>query len=141
MKVKNISTSSILLHDLRIIKQSQTENRPGEDRYLAAGASIYLPNTDPVIRSAYKGDLRKWRDAGVVELEDKDTLAANGAPGDTVVLSHNLGLPPVVYVLKQVGPTWVDATGTVDISHNATFTTTTITNTTVGALTFLIRLM
>lgn len=141
MKVTNISDKSIFLHDLRITKQSQAENRRGEDRYLAPGASVYLPNTDPVIRSAYKGDLRRWRDDGVVTLEDTDTLAANGAPGDTVVLSHDLGLPPAVYVLKQVGNTWVDATGTVDISHDADFTTTTITNTTVVSLTFFIRLM
>ena len=141
MKVKNVSAGEIFLKDLRIIKQAQNENRQGEDQYLAPGASVYLPNTDPVIRSAYKGDLKKWRDAGVIALEDTDTLAANGSPGDTIVLTHDFGLPPVVYILKQVGPTWVDATGTVDVVHNAAFTTTTITNTTLGALTFFIRLM
>jgi hypothetical protein len=77
------------------------------------------------LRSAYKGDLRKWRELGVVELEDTDTLNA----GASVVLLHNFGFAPVVYVLKQVGSTWVDATGTVDVVHNQAFTQTTVTNT------------
>lgn len=129
MKVTNISTFVLYFHDLRVTHASQVEGRSGEDRYLGPGHSAYLPNTTEVVRSAYKGDLRSWRDQGLIDLEDETTLAANGAPGDTVVLTHNFGLPPSVYVLKQVGPTWVDATGTVDISHNATFTTTSVQNT------------
>lgn len=140
MKVTNISVSNLLLKDLRVIKQSQTEGQQGEDRYLAAGASVYLPNTDPVIRSAFKGDLKKWKDAGIVTLEDTDTLDAFGGD-DSVVLTHNMGLPPAVYVLKQVGGTWVDATGTVNITHDDLFTTVTVQNSTAGALTFFIRLM
>lgn len=148
MKVTNISSQTIFLRDLRFIAQAQTEGRRGEDRYLAAGASAYLPNTSQVIRSAIEGDLRAWRDAGVVELEDTDTLAANGNPGDAVTLTHNFGYPPAVSVLKQVGATWVDATGTYDAVHNVVagsspqvFESVTITNTTAGALTFLIRLL
>jgi hypothetical protein len=60
----------------------------------------------------------------MVKLEDTDTLSA----GASVVLPHNFGFAPVVYVLKQVGVTWVDATGTVDIVHNQAFTQTTVTN-------------
>ena len=66
-------------------------------------------------------------------------LYAHGG-ADTVVLTHNFGFAPIVYILKQVGPTWVDATGTVDVVHNENFTTTTITNTTAFDLTFYIRL-
>jgi hypothetical protein len=50
--------------------------------------------------------------------------------------------------LKQVGATWVDATGTVDVVHNVVpgsspqvFQSVTVTNTTAGALTFLVRLL
>jgi hypothetical protein len=74
------------------------------------------------------------------DLEQQVTLAENGSPGDTVVIPHAFGHAPVVYVLKQVGSTWVDATGTVDIFHNSTFTSVTVTNTTNVTLTFLVRL-
>ncbi len=136
MKITNISNIRIYLHDLRFIAQAQTEGRLGEDRYLSPGQHVYLPNTTEVIRSAFKGDLRKWRDNGIITLEDTVVLASGGS----VVLAHDFGLPPNVQVLKQVTSTWVDATGTYDAVHNATFTNTTITNTTGGSLTFLIRL-
>lgn len=136
MKVKNVSTIRIYLHDLRFIAQAQTEGRLGEDRYLNPGAHVYLPNTSEVVRSAFKGDLRRWRDMGIVELEDTVTLAS----GANIVLTHDFGLPPIVAVQKQVTTTWVDATGTFDAVHNDDFTTTTITNTTGGSLTYFIRL-
>jgi len=136
MKVTNVSDIRIYLHDLRFVAQAQTEGRQGEDCYLSPGDHIYLPNTTEVVRSAFKGDLRKWRDRGFITLEDLVTLG-NGA---SVVLSHNFGLPPTVNVVKQVASTWVDATGTFNSVHNETFTTTTVTNTSGGSLTFLIRL-
>jgi hypothetical protein len=148
LKVTNISNSTVYLRDLKFVPQSQNEGRRGENRYIPPGASVYLPNTSQVLRSASEGDLRAWRDAGVVELEDTDLLAANGAPGDSVTHTHNFGYPPAVYVLKQVGVTWVDATGTVDVVHNVVpgsspqvFQSVTVTNTTAGALTFLVRLL
>jgi hypothetical protein len=148
MKVTNISSGTLYLKDLKFVPQSQNEGRRGESRYISPGNSVYLPNTSQVLRSASEGDLRAWRDAGVVELEDTDLLAANGAPGDAVTHTHNFGYPPAVYVLKQVGATWVDATGTVDVVHNVVpgsspqvFQSVTVTNTTAGALTFLVRLL
>lgn len=147
MKVTNISSSAIYLRDLKFVPQAQTEGRRGEDRYIAPGGSVYLPNTSQVLRSAIDGDLRAWLEAGVVTLDDYDNLAANGNPGDSVTLTHDFGYAPIVYVLKKVGVTWVDATGTVDIVHNVTagiapqvFESVTVTNTTAGALDFLIRL-
>ena len=148
MKVTNISSGTLYLKDLKFVPQSQNEGRRGESRYISPGNSVYLPNTSQVLRSASEGDLRAWRDAGVVELEDTDLLAANGAPGDAVTHTHNFGYPPAGYVLKQVGATWVDATGTVDVVHNVVpgsspqvFQSVTVTNTTAGALTFLVRLL
>ena len=135
MKVTNISSSTIYLRDLKFVAQAQTEGRRGEDRYIAAGASVYLPNTSQVLRSAIEGDLNAWLRAGGVTLDDTETLA------------DDFGYAPIVYVLKQVGATWVDATGTVDIVHNVVagltptvFESVTVTNTTAGALTYLIRL-
>jgi hypothetical protein len=137
MKVTNLSSSKIYLDDLRHLP----EVRRGEDRYLAPGASVYLPNTSEVLRSAVEGDLHSWSLAGVIRLEDLETLAANGDPGDSVTLTHNFGFPPSVYVLKQVTTTWVDGTGTVDVVHNSGFTAVTITNSTADVLTFRIRLL
>lgn len=140
MKVTNISNSVIYLKDLRITHESQTEARRGEDRYLGPGHSAYLQNTAEVLRSAFKGDLKHLRDAGYITLEDRVTVAASGG-ADTAILTHGYGYPPVVYTLKQVGITWVDATGTVDIVHNADFTTTSITNTLGVSQTLVIRLI
>ena len=146
MKITNISSNPIYLRDLKFVPQAQTEGRRGEDRYLAPGGSVYLPTTSQVLRSAYDGDLRAWLEAGIVRLDDLVNLAANGNPGDTVTLTHNLGYAPPVFVLKKVGVTWVDGTGTFDAVHNVTpgitpqvFVSVAITNTTAGALDFLIR--
>lgn len=140
MKVTNVSTKKIYLKDLRVTHESLTEGRRGEDVYIAAGASKYLPDTSDVMRSAQKGDIKKWKDAGVITTDDQVNLAATGNPGASVVLTHSLGYLPDVRVYKQVGATWVDATGVVDIVHNNAFTTTTISNPTAFALTVLIKL-
>lgn len=140
MKVTNVSTKKIYLKDLRVTHESLTEGRRGEDVYIAAGASKYIPDTSDVLRSAQKGDIKKWKDAGVVTTDDTVDLAAAPGPGNSVVLTHNLGYLPDVRVYKQVGATWVDATGVMDIVHNNAFTTTTISNPTAFALTFLIKL-
>jgi hypothetical protein len=143
MKVTNISPNTLFLKDLRFVPQAQTEGRRDEGRYLGPGASVYLPNTSEVLRSAMMGDLRAWKDAGLVTLEDVVTLA-NGASATRV---HPFGFPPVVYVLKLVGANWVDATGTYDLTHTTgapaapnNFVSITLTNTSGGALTYLIRL-
>ena len=145
MKVKNISNKTLFLADLSSLRESQSQGRPGEARYLQPNGSVYLLNTSEVLRSAKTGGtLAKWRTTGLVELDDTDTLAANGNPGDSITLTHNWGFAPGVQVFRRVvGPpvTWADATGTFDMEHNASFTTVTITNTTAGALTFLIRLL
>lgn len=138
MKLTNVSTKQLYLNDLTVMKAAQNEGRRGENRYLEAGDSVYLPNTSQVLRSAIDGTIQKWVSLGYLQLEDVVALAAFGG-ADTAVLTHNFNYPVVVQVLKQVGQTWVDATGTYDAIQNAAFTTVTITNTTAFALTFLVR--
>lgn len=140
MKVKNISNQKIYLKDLRVTHESLTEGRRGEDLYIAPGDFKYLPDTSEVLRSAQKGDIKKLLDAGMIETDDVVNLAAAGNQGDSIVINHNLGYLPDVRVYKQVSQTWVDATGVMDIVHNAAFTSTTISNPTAFALTFLIKL-
>ena len=139
MKVTNISSSTLFLRGLKFVREAQNNGGRGEDRYLAAGASIYLPNTTEVMRSAKEGELYAWAHANppLVSLEDQVTLDA----GDNIVLEHGLGVAPVVYALKQVLTNWVDATGAYDVVHNSDFTETTFTNTTEYTLTFYIRLV
>ncbi len=141
MKLKNISSGPIYLKDLKTTRVSQTEGRRSEDRYLPVGGSVYLPNTSEVLRSAVAGDIRGLVNKGALQIEDQVDLTATGGLAPSVVLDHRLNFPPSVYVLKKVASTWVDATGTVDIVHNASFTTVTVTNTTAFDLTFLIRLL
>lgn len=144
MKVTNISANPIYLRDLKFVPQAQTEGRRGEDRYIAPGGHVYLPDSSQVLRSAYNGDLRAWLEAGVVALDDTVTLTS----GDSVTLTHNFGFAPGVHVLKKVGADWVDATGTYDAVHIVkigltpqVFEGVTITNTTGGSLNFHIRLV
>jgi hypothetical protein len=144
MKVTNLTNTSIYLKDLRLIRQGQTEARRSEDQYIGAGRSIYLPDTSEVIRSAQKGDLFQFSRVGKLQLNETLDLAAYPGPGNSVVLTHNLGYPPNTVVLKKVmvGPvvTWVDATGTVDVVHNSDFTQTTISNPVTLPLEFLVRI-
>jgi hypothetical protein len=144
MKVTNVTTAAIYLKDLRIIRQGQSEARRAEDRYVGPGASVYLPDTSDVIRSAQKGDLFVFAQAGKLLLNDTITLPAFPGPGNDITLTHGLGYPPHTLIFKKVmvGPTvtWVDAFGTVDVVHNANFTAMTITNVVALPIDFLIRI-
>jgi hypothetical protein len=140
MKIKNITTGKIYLGDLKLAPESQTVGRRGEDRYLAAGDSMYLPDTSEVLRSAHYGTLKKWKDAGVIEINDKTDLTASPGPGNSVTIVHGLGYLPLVTIFKKVGSTWVDAMGTYDLVHNANFTSTTVTNASLSAMTYMIRI-
>lgn len=140
MKVKNISQARIFLHDLKVMRSSQSEGRRGEEVYLLPGNSVYLPNTSEVLRSALHGDIANFKRMGIVTTEDTEALAA----GASVILTHGFGFAPGLMVLKLVAgapDVWVDATGTYDAVHDAHFNTITVTNTTPGPLTFLIRIL
>jgi hypothetical protein len=144
VKVTNLTSGAIYLKDLRIIRQGQTEARRAEDRYIGAGKGVYLPDTSEVLRSAQKGDLFQFSQVGKLRLNDTLTLGASPGPGNSITIDHGLGYIPSTVLLKKVmvGPTvtWVDATGTVDIVHNADFTETTITNTVGAPIEFLLRI-
>jgi hypothetical protein len=144
MKITNLSSKRIYLKDLKFLPESQTEGRRGEDQYLDPAGSIknwyvYLPDTSEVLRSASKGDIKKLVAKNYISIYDTVTLAASPGPGNSVVINHKLGYMPNVAVYKQVGATWVDATGTMDLIHNDTFTSLTVSNPTAFALTFLIK--
>ena len=141
MKVTNTSSSVIYLDDLVHPRDSQSQGRRGEETYLHPGQFVYLLNTSEVLRSARIGDLARWKAMNFVTLDDTVILDANGAPSDSVTLTHNFGFPPGVAAFRWTGVAWADATGTYDALHAADGNSVTITNTTAGALTFLIRLL
>lgn len=148
MKVTNLKGLRVYLKDLRVARESGSDGRRTEDRYIdaagTANSSVYLPDTSDVLRSAQKGDLYKFAKAGVLSLNDATTLAAAPGPGNSITIQHNLKYPPSINVFKKVvvGPvtTWVDATGIVDVVHNVDFTEVTITNTVALPIDFLIRI-
>jgi hypothetical protein len=157
MKITNISNKRIYLADLKVLHESQTEGRRGEDIYLdPPGTSpshvgppyvhthIYLPETSEVLRSASHGDIRKFRDGDplasppiAASITVDDTVPLNN--GVSVTINHWFHRQPNVTVLKQVGPIWKDATGMVDIAHDVAFTQVTVTNTIGVNLVFLIK--
>jgi hypothetical protein len=143
MKVTNVSTQRIYLKDLKFLRSAQTEGRRGEDQYLdpigTPHASVYLPDTSEVLRSAHYGDIKKFRDKNYITVNDTIQLAATGNPGSSITITHGLNYAPTVTVLKQNGNTWVDATGVMDIVHDDVFTQVTVTNPTPFAITFLIK--
>jgi hypothetical protein len=151
MKITNISNKRIYLKDLKVLHESQTEGRRGEDIYLDPVGTpngkifVYLPETSEVLRSASNGDIRGFRDGDpnatppiLPSISVDDFVPLNN--GNSIVLSHFFHRQPNVTVLKQVGPNWVDATGVVDITHDAAFTQVTITNATGVNLVFLIKI-
>ena len=124
MKVTNVSANTVYLTDIN-------------NQFLASGAYVYLPNTSDVIASATSGSIFSLKQAGSITLEDTVTLTATSS----VTLTHGFLLAPSVFVLKQVGLTWVDATGTYDVFHDVNFLSVTLTNTTPFTLTYFIRLL
>lgn len=150
MKITNISSNRIYLADLKVLHESQTEGRRGEDIYLDPAGTlngktfVYLPETSEVLRSASNGDIRKFREGDPTasppiqpSISVDDFVPLNN--GNSVVLSHYFHRQPNVAVLKQVGNTWVDATGVVNIVHDSAFTQVTVTNATGANLVFLIK--
>lgn len=148
MKVTNLKPLRVYLKDLHIARESGSDGRRTEDRYVdaagTANSSVYLPDTSEVLRSAQKGDLYKFAKAGVLRLNDATTLTAAPGPGNSITIAHNLKYPPSVAVFKKViigvVVTWVDAVGVVDVVHNEDFTEVTITNTVALPIDFLIRI-
>lgn len=88
------------------------------------GSGVYAP---PPMRS------------GTYPVEARALLSESGGSSDSVTVSHNFGSAPDVYVLKRVSNSWLDAVGTVDVSHDLGFTSVTVRNVTDLALDVLVR--
>lgn len=97
-----------------------------QERFIALDPteSVYLPDGQDVMYSAQSGDAHRYKNAGLITINDTVNAAA------TLVATHNLGFIPVVTVAKLVGGAWVAALVGTDYTAttNAAMTETTIVN-------------
>jgi|GEM_PF-5309493 len=105
---------------------------------LNPGDSLYLQDTSEVLLSAQSGDIRRYVDAGKLSVNDRALTVADSA---TVTVEHNFGIIPNVTVIVDPTGTPTEAVVGTDvvITHDTSYNTTTVQNTTGGAADFDIR--
>ena len=137
MKIKNLSTQTLFFNDFG--KQIKGVSPVDRSIRLDAGASLYLVETSEVLLSAQSGDIKRFKDAGKLELNDRFTAVADDA---SVSIDHNFGFVPQVSIVKDpAGAADAAVIGTdVTVSHDAAYNVTTITNISGAALTFDVRI-
>jgi hypothetical protein len=74
-----------------------------KNTHLSPGVSVYLPDQSGVLYSATKGDAKRYKDAGLLDVND--TVAIGG----TLVAIHQFNIVPNIAISKQVGINWVPA--------------------------------
>lgn len=134
MKITNLTTTTLMFNDFG----KQIKGVSPIDRAIRLGAneSMYLLETSEVLLSAQSGDIKKFKDAGKLSVNDS---FVDVATTESVTIEHDFGMIPNVTVVLSTGAVAVIGTD-VSIEHNATFTTTTITNETAGNLSFSVRI-
>ena len=136
MKITSLVASGILeFNDLGTqIKGVSPQIR---DIKLNPGQSKYLLETSEVLLSAQSGDIRRFLTA--VKISVNDSLSLGN--GDALVINHNFGIVPNVTVIKNptTAPETVSAGATLTVTHNTAYTTTTVTNVSLGTLRFDVR--
>jgi len=113
MKVRNLTPGAIYLKDLKIDQVSIGSLR-GEDRYIGPGATIYLEDTDVVLRSASKGDIFALAQAGILEVVE-EPLKVN-ENGELDVPTLNVGADAVIHGNLTVDGTINGSSGSVDLT-------------------------
>ena len=136
MKIKNLTTQTLVFNDFG--KQIKGVSPIDRAIRLDAGASLYLVETSEVLLSAQSGDIKRFKDAGKLQVNDRFAAVANNA---SVSIDHNFGFVPQVSVVKDpAGAADAAIIGTdVTFSHDAAYNVTTVTNISGGALTFDVR--
>lgn len=137
MKITNLTTETLLFNDLG----KQVKGVSPVDRAIRLGAndSTYLLETSDVLLSAQSGDIKRFKDAGKISVNDRFLAVAAGADA---VVTHNFGMiPNVTVILDPTGTPTVAVLGTdVTIVHDADYNVTTITNKTAGAVDMDVRI-
>ncbi len=99
--------------------------------------SMYLPDSGWVLRSAQKGDIKKYVDAGYLQVDDVQTLANNAE----YTIEHDFNYAPQVTAVKAVTTTFVQCLYGTDYTAitNAALTETVFKNVSGGTLDFVIH--
>jgi hypothetical protein len=104
-------------------------------------SNLLYPSHPTTPQTLWSGQLAYDDSYGLV---DDELIAVDYSfellPGASATFTHAFPYPPIPSVWKDVGGIWVDATGTYNLSHNLTFTSITITNTTAFTLTYYVHL-
>lgn len=131
MKITNLTTETLLFNDFG----KQIKGVSPIDRAIRLGTndSLYLVETSDVLLSAQSGDIKKFKDAGKLSINDRFAAVAAGAD---VTVTHEFGMiPNITVVLDPTGTPTVAVIGTdVTITHDPDYNVTTITNATAGAI-------
>ena len=103
------------------------------DIKLNPGASKYLVDTGEVLLSAQAGDIKRYKDAAKISVDDRALAVANNA---TVTIVHNFNFIPKVAVIKDPTGTPTAAVEGTDITttHKTDYTETYVKNISGGAL-------
>jgi hypothetical protein len=134
MKITNLTTTTLCFNDLG----KQIKGVAPIDRAIRLGAneSMYLLETSDILLSAQSGDIKKFKDAGKLSVNDS---FVDVPTTESVTIEHNFGIIPNVTVVLDSGVVAVVGTD-VTIEHDTDFTTTTITNASAGDLSFSVRI-
>jgi hypothetical protein len=138
MKIKSlISSGTLTFNDLG--SQIKGVSPVSRSIRLGPGDSLYLLETSEVLLSAQFGDIKRYKEDGLISVNDRFTaIVATG----TVTINHDFGIiPKVVVILDPTGTPTEAVNGTdVTITHNIAYTSTTITNITAGAINMDVRI-
>jgi hypothetical protein len=102
--------------------------------------SVYLPDGQEVMFSAQAGDAKRYKNAGLVVVNETVTIADTAS----ITLTHGFGFLPKLTIARDSSGSWEDisflATDLVTVITNAAMTETIITNISGGDLTLHIRI-
>jgi len=139
MKITNVGSAGsgrLLFNDLG--KEIKGVAPDEQHIALSPGNSVYLPDSGWILRSAQKGDIKRYVDAGLLQVDDVETIV-NAA---TFTIEHDFNYVPTVTAVKADGVTWVQCVNGTDFTAvtNALLTETVFTNTSGGDLDFIIHI-
>jgi len=135
LTAKSSNTDKLTFNDLGKAILGVAPDALHRELALDAGDVAYLRDTSGVLFSAQKGDIRRYVNAGLLDINHTEAVANNG----TVVFAHNFYAIPNVVVLDSTGKALILGTD-YEVTHNAALTQTTVKNISGGALNLIINI-
>jgi hypothetical protein len=113
-----------------------------QERFIALDPteSVYLPDGQDVMYSAQTGDARKYKNAGLIVINENAIVP----DASSITLTHGFGFLPKVTIARDSQGVWEDisflATNLITVKTNSAMTETIIANISGGPLTLHIRI-